>query len=90
MEAIQQFAETSDCAIPGHPEERQPKFKAGQKFTTRGKHPRICTIVDIHTTRNSAGHLVRFVYVATHEFCGQTVTDRDVCEVTVARGLLPD
>lgn len=78
------------CGTSTDQEERQPLFRAGQRFKTRGKHPLICTIVDIHTTRNSAGHLVRFAYVATHEFCGQTVTDRDVCEVTVARGLLPD
>lgn len=69
-------------------DEREPKFRVGQKFMTRGKHPQECTIVDIHTTRNLAGNLVRFEYVATHLFCGQVVEDRHVCEVTVARGLL--
>lgn len=68
--------------------EREPKFGFGTKFKTRGKHSRVCTVTDILTTRNYAGEVVRIAYVATHEFCGQTVTDHDVCEVTVARGLI--
>lgn len=62
------------------------KFAIGQKFTTRGKAPRLCTVVDILTTFNSAGTLVKTRYVATHEFMGQTITDHDVCETSIAMG----
>ena len=67
---------------------REMTFEIGQQFKTRGKAPRLCTIVDILKTYNSAGELVKTRYVATHEFMGRTVTDRDVCETTVAMGLI--
>jgi hypothetical protein len=67
----------------------QPKFKIGQQFKTRGKFPKICTIRDIWKTYDSKGELVRLRYVATHELIGQLVWDRDVCETTVAMGLVP-
>lgn len=63
----------------------EPRFQIGQQFKTPGKHPRICTVTDILKTYNSAGELVRIRYVATHEFMGQTVTDHDVCDATIAR-----
>jgi hypothetical protein len=62
------------------------RFQIGQQFTTRGKRPRLCTVTDILKTYNARGELVRVRYVATHEFMGQTVTDHDVCETTVAMG----
>lgn len=68
--------------------ERQPKFPIGTKFKTRGEHSRECTVTDILTTRNAAGYLVRIRYVAEHVFLGQTVTERDICEVTISRGLI--
>jgi len=40
------------------------------------------------TTRNLAGEVVQVRYVATHQFLGQTVTNRDVCASTIARGLI--
>jgi hypothetical protein len=64
----------------------QPKFNIGHQFKTRGKHPRLCTVVDILRTYNAKGDLVKTRYVATHEFMGQTVTDGDVCETTIAMG----
>lgn len=64
----------------------ETKFKIGEQFKTRGKSPRICTIVDIYKTFNSAGKLVRLRYVATHDFAGQVVTDYDVPETAVAMG----
>lgn len=64
-----------------------PKFKIGQTFMPYGKHPKLNTIIDIHTTTNSAGEVVKFRYVATHEFMGQVITDYDVNETTVARGI---
>lgn len=63
-------------------------YAIGTKFMTRGKAPRECTIVDIHTTTNSAGEVVKVRHVATHAFLGQTITDYDVCDVTIARGLI--
>lgn len=64
------------------------KYPIGTKFKTRGKAPRVCTVVDYHTTTNLAGEVVKERYVATHEFMGQIVTDYDVCAVTIARGLI--
>lgn len=66
-----------------------PRFPVGTQFTTRGKHVRLCTVIDVWTTTNLAGEVVSVRYVATHEFCGQIVTDNDVCETTIARGLIP-
>ena len=59
----------------------------GTKFKTRGKHPQLCTVTDIHKTYNIAGELVKIAYVATHEFCGQAIIDRDVCRATISMGL---
>jgi hypothetical protein len=67
---------------------RTPQFKVGTQFMTSGKHPRLCTVTDIHTTTNLAGLVVKIRYVATHEFCGQTVTDSDVCDATIARNIV--
>lgn len=62
-------------------------FPIGTKFKTQGKHPRLCTVVDIWKTYNSNNELVHVRYVATHEFMGQIVTDYDVVETTIKRGL---
>lgn len=64
------------------------QFSIGTQFKSRGKHPRICTITDILRTYNSAGELVKTRYVAEHELLGRTVTDHDVCETTVAMGIM--
>ena len=61
-------------------------YAIGTQFKTRGKCPRVCTVVDILKTYNSAGELVKIRYVATHEFSGQTVTDSDVVAATIAMG----
>lgn len=63
-------------------------YPIGTEFVTRGKHPLLCEVVDFHVTRNLAGEIVRERYVATHQFCGQTVTDYEVVAVTIARGLV--
>ena len=64
----------------------------GTKFTRRlsPKRTDVCTVVDILRTYNSANELVNLRYVATHEFLGQLVTDRDVCAVTIARNLISE
>jgi hypothetical protein len=65
-----------------------PRFKIGTVYKLpRNKHGLVCTIVDIHTTTNAAGDIVRVRYVTSHEFCGQTVFDYDVCDTTIARSL---
>ncbi len=68
--------------------EREPKFTVGTQYKTRGKHPHICTIIDIHKTYNIAGELVKLRYVSTHELLRQTIVDSDVCETTVAMGVM--
>ena len=65
----------------------EAKFSIGQQYLTRGKHPRLCTIIDILKTYNARNECVKLRYVATHEFLGQTLTNSDVCETTVAMGL---
>ncbi len=67
---------------------KEAKFQIGQKFTTRGKAPRTCTVTDILKTYNSKGELVQIRYVATHEFMGQTVTNYDVVETSIQMGLI--
>lgn len=63
-------------------------FQIGTQFKTRGKHPKLCTVTDILRTYNSNFDLVQVRYAATHEFLGQTVMDRDVCETTIRMGLI--
>ena len=65
------------------------RFAIGQKFKTRGKHPRICTITDILRTYNAADELVSIRYTATHDFCGQTVSETNICDATIAMGIMP-
>lgn len=66
--------------------EKQPRYAIGQQYYTRGKAPRLCTVTDIWRTYNAAGELVRLRYVATHEFMGQLLTDRDVVETSIDLG----
>jgi hypothetical protein len=68
----------------------EPRFPIGTQFKTRGKAPRLCTVTDIWRTYNAAGELMRVRYVATHEFLGQTITDCDVCDTTIAMGLIEE
>lgn len=67
---------------------QEPRFKIGTRYQTRGKVSRICTVVDILKTYNSLGELVSIRYVSTNEMLGQTVTNRDVVETTIAMGLI--
>lgn len=67
--------------------DRVPRFPIGTQFKSRGKHPRLYTVRDIYFTYNTAGELVRIRYVATFELMGQSVTDYDVVETTIAMGL---
>lgn len=64
------------------------QYTIGTEFTSGGKVKRLYTVIDVLSTYNSAKELVKVRYVATHEFMGQVVTDRDVCAVTIAKGLV--
>ena len=64
------------------------RYAIGQQYMTRGKHPQCCTVVDILTTTNAAGDRVRIRYVSTHDFLGQSVSDYDVVDATIALGIL--
>ena len=64
------------------------RFKIGTKFNSSGKHPRECTVIDILATTNSIGVVVKIRYIASHDFLSQKVNDYDVCDVTIARGLI--
>jgi len=59
----------------------------GTQYMPHGKHATVCTVTDIHTTYNSKGEQVRIRYETSHQFCGQPVTERDVCDATIARGI---
>jgi hypothetical protein len=61
--------------------------KIGTKFKTRGKHPRECTVVDIYTTTNLAGEVVKTEYLCEHEFMGQKMKTLQIA-TTISMGLI--
>lgn len=63
------------------------RFPVGTKFIPTGKDY-VSTVKDFHVVTNLAGEEVRSYYVATHLFCGQTVTDPETCDTTIARGII--
>jgi hypothetical protein len=63
------------------------KYPIGTQYMPMRKNTYVCTITDIHKTYNNNGDLVKTTYLATHEFCGQTITESDVNETTIARGI---
>lgn len=62
----------------------------GVVYKTRGKNPKICTVVDKLDTYNSKGEVVKTRYVSEHDFLGQTVTDSDVARSTILMGKIED
>ena len=62
-------------------------YPTGTQFLSWGRNKKLCTVVDKLTTTNRAGDVVQVRYVATHEFCGQTVTNHDVPASSIARGI---
>jgi hypothetical protein len=68
-------------------EERKPKYAIGQTFTRKGKGwKREYTVTDIYTTRNLEGDLIKFEYLTTHDFLGQSLKEL-VIETTIAIAL---
>ena len=64
------------------------KYNVGTEYKTRGKHPRLCIVSDLMTLTNSKGETVKTFYKSEHSFLGQTITDHEVVETTIARGLI--
>ena len=65
----------------------QARFPIGLSFKYYArKHNNQMTIVDIYTTRNAAGDVVRLEYLVAHEFLGQQVTELMV-DPSIARSL---
>lgn len=69
---------------------RTHKYPIGTTYRQRKNPTRECTVVDQLTTLNSQGEVVSIRYVATHEFMGQLVTDRDVVETSITMGVLEE
>ncbi len=65
-------------------------IEIGDTFLSNGKHKKLCTVSDIYKTYNSKNELVKTSYVAFHLFMGQTIYERDICKVTIQRGLIGD
>ncbi len=63
-------------------------YPIGTKYMSAGKHKRMCTVKDVLYTYNSANELVKIRYVATHEFMGQVITEHDLVDATIARGIV--
>ena len=67
------------------------RFPIGTQYTRNtGKRRDVCTVVDQLTLTNSKGEVLRRSYVTAHPFCGQQVTEHDVCDTTIARNLTPE
>lgn len=63
-------------------------YPIGTKFMTRGKAPRESEVIDIHTTYNHKGELVKTRYVTKHLFMGQIVISHDIPETSIKMGLI--
>ncbi len=70
--------------------QKKHRFPIGTQYKTRGKFPRLCTVTDQLTVTNSKGEIVKVFYTSEHEFCGQLVTNTDVCDTTIAMGVSPE
>lgn len=64
------------------------KYPIGTQFIPRGKDNRVYTVIDLLTTRNESGEIVRQRYLCEHDFLGQNVKSEEA-EATIARGLQP-
>jgi len=65
------------------------RFEIGTKFVKVGrKNDCQWEVIDILTTTNSKGEVVKMRYAARTLFCGQEMIDNDVLETTIARGLI--
>ena len=65
-----------------------PDIQIGTMFMSYGKHKKECIVTDIYKTYNNSGELVKKTYVATHDFCGQIITEYDIPESTIRRNII--
>jgi len=64
------------------------KYPIGTQYLPMGrKNAKVCTVTECFKTFDSKGNLVKTSYQSTHDFLGQAVTNHDVCETTIARGI---
>lgn len=63
------------------------KYSVGTQFMKRGKAKKVCTVVDYYVTRNLKDEIVKEVYVAEHEFMGQTLRD-EYPQISIDMGLI--
>ena len=61
-------------------------YAIGTKYSTLGKHPKVCEVIDFLRTYNSKGELIKTCYVSKHQFMGQDVIDYAVSKTTIMRG----
>ncbi len=64
--------------------------KSGLKDKSIVKAKKTCTVTDQLTVTNSKCEIVKTYYHSTHEFCGQLVTNTEVCDTTIAMGISPE
>lgn len=65
----------------------KPRFPIGLQFVPYSdKQKRMHSILNIHTTRNEAGNVVKIEYLVSHDFCGQQITELMV-DTKIARSL---
>lgn len=65
------------------------RYPIGTQFIKVGrKHKGTWTVTNYHVTTDLQGNIVKARYVAECSFLGQALIDSDVCEATIARGLL--
>ncbi|HEY1171064.1 MAG TPA: hypothetical protein VGH19_06795 [Verrucomicrobiae bacterium] len=65
------------------------KFLPGTTFIPLSRKDRCNhTVTDVLTTTDLSGKIHHIRYVATHPFLGQTVTESNVIETTIERGLV--
>jgi len=68
----------------------QARFPIGLKFKYYArKHNNQMEILDIYTTRNFTGAIVRIEYLVAHEFFGSQITELMV-DPSIARSLTPE
>lgn len=71
-------------------DERKARFHIGLTFQ-RKRFPKAkelteYTILNIYTTRNEAGNVVKITYLVSHDFLGQRMTE-EMIDTTIARSL---
>lgn len=74
-------------------QEQKPRFPIGLTFKKKrfpkAKELTEYSILNIYTTRNEAGNIVKIEYLVSHDFCGQRITEL-MCDTTIARALTPE